>query len=140
MEDSSSDPKISNKIDEILKSSNNIFLSCDDQGSCRSSFLEVCTKSETKKEVEYLGFWVISGGADPGKERPISIKNLTIKELIEQSEKGLVHLLETFLDSSQPYISLPRIDKAPPKEWRDYDHLARVSEWADIEEEGIEAA
>jgi ATP-dependent helicase/nuclease subunit B len=98
------------------------------------------SESKSQKNIEYLGFWIISGGADPGKEKPINIKNTTIEGLIENSEKGLIFLLETFLNNNQPFISLPRIDKAPPKEWRDYDHLARVSEWADIEEESTDAA
>ncbi len=84
----------------------------------------------------YLGFWNLSGGNPPGKETPIKAESY--ETLCREAQDGLETLITTFADPATPYYSLPRPDKAAPRQWQDYAHLARVQEWTALEdEEGV---
>ncbi len=92
-----------------------------------------------KIDIGYLGHWIVSGrSAEPGKE--ISIKPQEIDDLIKQAKDGITNLANIFEDPQTPYYSLPRLDKAPPKQWQDYAHLARVQEWSALGDEEEAAA
>ncbi len=77
--------------------------------------------------VSYMGFWKMTGGTTPGEEKQI-------KTDPEQARLGLIKLVRSFRDETTPYYSLPRPDKAPPADWQDYAHLARVQEWAALDD------
>ena len=76
--------------------------------------------------VGYIGHWKLSGGAEPGEEKPVKGDYET---LLTNTEQGLAKLIRVFANENTPYYSLPRPDRAPPKEFQDYAHLARVQEW-----------
>jgi len=76
--------------------------------------------------VPYLGFWKMSGGNIPGEEKPVEAD-------AETARQGLIRLVRAFRDPQTPYYSLPRPAKAPA--WQDYAHLARVQEWAALDDE-----
>ena len=48
--------------------------------------------------------------------------------LADRAFEKLRELIETFDDPATPYLSRPRPHLAPP--FSDYEHLARVKEWA----------
>lgn len=79
-------------------------------------------------EVTALSYVELKGGAEGGVEKPVIVKGKTPAELAETALSGLTSLLTAFEDEAQGYRSL----SAP--QWRglygDYDHLARVREWA----------
>ena len=77
-------------------------------------------------KVGYIGHWKLSGGAEPGDPRPVKGDYET---LLTNTEQGLAKLVRVFANENTPYYSLPRPDRAPPKEFQDYAHLARVQEW-----------
>ncbi|MEP9348949.1 double-strand break repair protein AddB [Xanthobacter sp. KR7-225] len=78
-------------------------------------------------EVADLSYVELKGGAAGGEVKPITGKK-SAGELAEDALSGLTMLLTAFDDPAQGYRSL----SAP--QWRgrfgDYDHLARVREWA----------
>jgi len=78
--------------------------------------------------VSEISYVELKGGATGGEEKPIRYKDRTIKEVAETALEGLLSLLAAFEDPAQGYRSL-----AAPQ-WQggfgDYDHLARVREWA----------
>ncbi|MCB1557218.1 MAG: double-strand break repair protein AddB, partial [Alphaproteobacteria bacterium] len=90
------------------------------------------------RAVGYLGFWILTGGAVPGKEKPINTDSYDL--YVQDAYRGLLDLVTAFDDPETPYYSLPRPDKAPPAAWQDYSHLARVQEWVALEDDPGEAA
>lgn len=87
-----------------------------------------------KQDITYLGFWPISGSSSsPNTDK--TVKNDAIEQLIDEAANGITKLAEIFSDPQVPYYSLPRLDKALPKNWQDYAHLARVAEWAALGEQ-----
>lgn len=85
-------------------------------------------------DVADLSYVELKGGAAGGEEKPIRIKGRSTMDLADAALDGLTGLLAAFEDEQQGYRSL-----AAPQ-WRgrfgDYDHLARVREWALAGEEG----
>ncbi len=75
-----------------------------------------------------LAYVELKGGAQGGEEKPIAWKDREPMEVAEAALSGLMGLLWAFEDERQGYRAL-----AAPQ-WRgrfgDYDHLARVREWA----------
>ncbi len=68
------------------------------------------------------------GGADGGAPRPFKPKDLTLDELVAAHFAGLKQLLAEFANPEKGYLARPY-----PKfvaRGTDYDHLARVREWA----------
>ncbi|WP_454918376.1 double-strand break repair protein AddB [Xanthobacter sediminis] len=78
--------------------------------------------------VSEITYVELKGGAAGGEEKPIRYKDRTPTDVAETALSGLVSLLAAFEDEEQGYRSL-----AAPQ-WQggygDYDHLARVREWA----------
>ncbi len=83
------------------------------------------------KPVSKLEFWTLSGGRKPGVVESI---NDDIADLAQKAYEGLVALVARFDDPATPYLSQP--NRSWTKRFAEYDHLARVIEWADSEEFG----
>ena len=68
------------------------------------------------------------GGAEGLRERPITFKDASFAEVAERHFEGLKELLDRYRRQETGYVSRPY-----PKfvaKGTDYDHLARVAEWA----------
>lgn len=76
-------------------------------------------------EVGELAHWRLSGGRVAGE-----IKRLKLDpaEAAEQALQGLERLIARFDDPATPYLARPRPEMAP--RFSDYEHLARIKEWA----------
>ncbi|WP_234053584.1 MULTISPECIES: double-strand break repair protein AddB [unclassified Xanthobacter] len=78
--------------------------------------------------VSEITYVELKGGAAGGEEKPIRYKDRSPTDVAETALSGLISLLAAFEDEAQGYRSL-----AAPQ-WQggygDYDHLARVREWA----------
>lgn len=77
-------------------------------------------------EVGELGFLRLTGGNPPGAWKP-ALAHDELDAVILAAHAGLARLVERFDDPLTPYRAKPR------PEWAigsDYDHLARVEEWA----------
>lgn len=80
-------------------------------------------------EVACLAYIELRGGDPPGKIAPFE----DVATLVARTQAGVQRLIAAFDDPSTPYLSRPR-----PQFRRfggDYDHLARVLEWAGAGEE-----
>ena len=86
-------------------------------------------------EISYLGYWQLSGGAKAGKEHALAEP---LNALAEASLTNLEELVESFMDETVPYYALPRPDFTPA--FQDYEHLARVKEWAALDDKTQESA
>jgi len=78
-------------------------------------------------ETEQLAYWQLSGGREPGKVRDVS-KGATATEMGAEALDNLKGYINLFRQPTHPYHSRRR-----PKRHDligDYDHLARVREWA----------
>jgi len=78
-----------------------------------------------KATVAALEYWRLRG-ADPAGERRVIGDDP--RPLIDEARAGLHALIAAFDRPETPYEARPRPDKAPP--FSDYEHLARVKEWA----------
>ena len=88
-------------------------------------------KNTGQVNASYLAYWKFTNDKTGGQI--IALKD--IDDLAKDSETGLRTLIQTFANDSTPYYSLPAARKAPRKEYQDYYHLARVSEWSNFTEE-----
>jgi ATP-dependent helicase/nuclease subunit B len=86
-------------------------------------------------KVGYIGYWVITGGQEAGKEIAISDN---ISTVLDSTVNSLSALIQGYDDESKPYHSLPDPDRAP--RFNDYEQLARVQEWAALGEADLEDA
>jgi ATP-dependent helicase/nuclease subunit B len=79
-------------------------------------------------EVSALSFWRLMGGDKGGEERNFAVKDgLTLAEVIEDTKRGLIALVDMFDQKKMPYTA----HTAPGRvRFDDYRHLARVSEWS----------
>lgn len=75
--------------------------------------------------VAALEFWRLSGGDPAGEIRPVKGDPA---DLAAAARDGLANLVTEFDRPETPYRSQPRPAAAP--RYSDYDHLARVAEWA----------
>lgn len=87
---------------------------------------------------ETLLYWKLSGGAEAGLAQEAGSAKMPAAQLIEEARAGVQHLFAVFQDEDVPYLSLPDPQAAP--KYRDYDHLARVKEWAALDEGDAEDA
>lgn len=78
-----------------------------------------------------LCYWRLSGNAAGGEERSAGDDP---EGLADQALAGLARLVAAFDDPETPYEARPHPDRAP--RFSDYQHLARVKEWAVGGEEG----
>jgi ATP-dependent helicase/nuclease subunit B len=78
-----------------------------------------------------LQYWKLSGGDQPGKveDRPVADAEGTPFATLARAR--LEALVESFLLGSRPFASRPHPGRDTPG--GDYDHLARVAEWAAAE-------
>ena len=85
--------------------------------------------------VSKLAYLIVNGGGDGGK--PVELSDpQKIETARINAQEGLEKLIAAFDDVNTPYYSLPRPEIAPKSEYNDYEHLARVREWAALDEQG----
>ena len=88
-------------------------------------------KDQKADTISSLSYWVVTGGKEPGKI--ISENSQKLADYINIAEQSLIRLINTFDDENIPYYSTPNIKNIP--RFNDYEHLARMSEWADTSDE-----
>ena len=76
--------------------------------------------------VTALTYWVLSGGATPGKESKVAVEGAE-QSRADEALDGLRQLVASFDDPATPYTSIPRPVRAP--RFNDYAHLSRRLEW-----------
>lgn len=81
--------------------------------------------------VASLEVWRLTGGVEAGEIKPVQADP---NELAREAMEGLKRLVALYDDPRTPYESMPRAAFAP--RFSDYEHLARVQEWAVAEGEG----
>ncbi len=90
-------------------------------------------------KVSELIYWKVTGsGQRPVERKTIRSKDYSLEQMITDAECGLKELVQKFDDPAVPYISQPRADHKP--RFSDYEHLARVKEWAISGDDEDEAA
>lgn len=85
--------------------------------------------------VESLSYWLMTGGVEEGSIVALSDN---VADIIDRARQGLEALIAHYDDVAIPYYSLPDPERAP--RYNDYEHLARVREWAALDESEEEAA
>ncbi|HSE76721.1 MAG TPA: double-strand break repair protein AddB [Alphaproteobacteria bacterium] len=87
-----------------------------------------------------LRYWRLSGGRDAGEEVAVDGKRLAKDAppldpvvLADDAEAGLARLAARYRDPATPYPARPLFEYAP--RYSDYGHLARLKEWATLEDE-----
>ncbi|MAI09992.1 MAG: double-strand break repair protein AddB [Rhodospirillaceae bacterium TMED167] len=80
--------------------------------------------------VAALDYWRLRGSVPPGEVIRVGKE---AAQLAEEAKDGLLALVRLFDRNDTPYEARPRPDKAP--RFSDYEHLARVREWAVAGEE-----
>ena len=73
--------------------------------------------------------WQVKGGRPPGEVKTIT-QGAETERLISLALEGVANMLARYADPDQPYLATPNPRQAA---YGDYDHLARVGEWADGE-------
>jgi ATP-dependent helicase/nuclease subunit B len=89
-------------------------------------------------ETDALLYWHLTGGPKPGEEKPVLKKAATVGDLIADAVGRLERLIDEYDDPARCYLSQPRPDRAP--RYTDYAQLARVAEWAALDDEAEETA
>lgn len=80
-----------------------------------------------------LTYWHLSGGFEPGTETKLFKHDPdTTAAKAAEAERALMALVAAFDDPERPYLSRPHPGAAP--RFSDYAQLARVAEWAALEE------
>jgi ATP-dependent helicase/nuclease subunit B len=80
--------------------------------------------------VEALEYWRLTGGNPPGEIYRVDDRlETTAAALAQEARAGLENLVARFDRADTPYHARPRPQFAPT--FSDYEHLARVKEWAD---------
>jgi len=74
-----------------------------------------------------LEFWKVSGANPPGLRSPAG-KDVSAMLMMNEAVAALAELVEHYRNPETAYTSLPDPDLAP--RYNDYEHLARVKEWA----------
>jgi ATP-dependent helicase/nuclease subunit B len=91
------------------------------------------------RPVERLEYWRVSGGPDAGEVRTVREGREEVKDLAERSLAAAAALAERFLlRGDTAFASHPHPGR--PSRSGDYDHLARVAEWAGAEDAGAEGS
>ncbi len=70
----------------------------------------------------------LKGGEPPGEEKPINFKQSTPDDQADRALQKLTEIARKFLVDGEAYRSL--VHPMWQKHYGDYDHLARVKEWA----------
>jgi len=82
----------------------------------------------TPGSVSEIAYVTLKGGEPPGKPLPIAFKDGTPDSQAERALAKLQALAAIFADEKTPYLSL--VHPMWKTHYGDYDHLARVKEWA----------
>jgi ATP-dependent helicase/nuclease subunit B len=88
--------------------------------------------ADTPRSIAALTYVGLSGGTQPGKAQDIGTKNTpfaSLDQLAAAHLDGLRRVLEDYRQGRRGFTSKPFPALAPA--FSDYDHLARVAEWAD---------
>ena len=90
--------------------------------------------SELEGRAAELTYWHLSGGFEPGKETKLfkHDPDETASEA-DAAQRALIALIAAFDDPRRPYLSRPHPGAAP--RFSDYTQLARVAEWAALEDD-----
>jgi ATP-dependent helicase/nuclease subunit B len=76
-----------------------------------------------------LIYWRLTGGIDPGEEKPLFKKNpADLPDAIADARERLCDLIDEFDRPERAYLSRPHPGQAP--RFSDYEQLARVAEWS----------
>ena len=81
--------------------------------------------------VRSISFWRLSGGEPAGE---IQTMDGNIAEVSAATLEGLRSLIDAFDDEATPYAPVPDPTHAP--RFSDYEHLARMAEWAGYRDDG----
>jgi ATP-dependent helicase/nuclease subunit B len=80
-----------------------------------------------------LVYWHLSGGFQPGKIIDIERGNAEkLSDLVCLVQDQLMRLIEAYDDPGRAYLSRPNPGRAP--RFSDYEQLARVAEWAALDD------
>ena len=83
--------------------------------------------------VRALTYWKLTGGQEPGTTHPMLEEAEEIEVLARASLENLGRLVDRFLLGDAPFLARPHPARTP--KGGDYDHLSRIAEWADAEDE-----
>jgi ATP-dependent helicase/nuclease subunit B len=83
--------------------------------------------------VRALSYWRLTGGQEPGEVRQMLSEVEEVERLAEEALGGLGALVDRFLLGDAPFPARPHPGRAA--RGGDYDHLARVAEWANAEDD-----
>lgn len=83
--------------------------------------------------VRALAYWKLTGGQEPGEVKPMADEAADIAALAAASLDSLGRLVDRFLLGEAPFLARPHPARAP--RGGDYDHLSRIAEWADAEDD-----
>ncbi|NHO32944.1 double-strand break repair protein AddB [Acetobacter fallax] len=86
--------------------------------------------------VTELLYWRLTGGAEPGEQAAVTVKDGTIAELATEAWENLRARVTAYDQPDQPYLSHPHPGNEP--RFADYAQLARVAEWSTAREDGAE--
>ncbi|MFN7114048.1 MAG: double-strand break repair protein AddB [Alphaproteobacteria bacterium] len=80
-------------------------------------------------ETSELVYWRVTGsGQKPVERVTLSGRDISVADMTDAAQAGLLALVEKFDDPATPYLSQPRAEAKP--KFSDYNHLARVREWS----------
>ncbi len=79
-------------------------------------------------DVAQLTYWQVSGGRTPLDVRPAAGREAQAADLIDAAEAGLARLVAAYDDPARAYAARPA--SAYALAYNDYEHLARIREWA----------
>lgn len=83
--------------------------------------------------VRALTYWRLTGGQEPGEVKPMLTEPEDIASIAEASLENLGRLVDRFLLGDAPFPARPHPARSP--RGGDYDHLSRVAEWAEAEDD-----
>ena len=89
--------------------------------------------AEVAGQAHELTYWHLTGGFVPGEVMSLFDQDpAAIGAVVDTARRRLADLVAKFDDPSHPYLSQPHPGQAP--RFSDYTQLARVAEWAALEE------
>jgi ATP-dependent helicase/nuclease subunit B len=84
-------------------------------------------------QVRALTYWKLTGGQEPGEVKHMMDEAGDIAALAAASLDHLGRLVDRFLLGDAPFLARPHPARSP--RGHDYDHLSRIAEWADAEDD-----
>ncbi|MGG5810192.1 double-strand break repair protein AddB [Falsiroseomonas sp. CW058] len=83
--------------------------------------------------VRALTYWRLTGGQEPGEVKPMMAEAEDVERVAEDSLDRLGRLVDRFLLGDAAFPARPHPARAP--KGGDFDHLARIAEWAHAEDD-----